>query len=212
MGIYSNRELQIAPALNLAICWKLWNIDFAQSAGNLLSFNFLGILRDNTPEFICCIVLSFPWSLLYSIKQGIKLSTRSELIKYRNYITFKNGSNTQLSFYVAGLIEADCTIHVPKTERSDKGNLNYPSIQIVFHLKDLPLALLIQKEIGNGSIRRKKGVNAYLYTVNNLKGLLLLIKLMNGNMRTNKIFTLHKLIDWLNIKNKDDIVKKRVKY
>lgn len=52
------------------------------------------------------------------------------------------------------------TIHVPKTERSDKGNLNYPSIQIVFHLKDLPLALLIQKEIGHGSIHRKKGVNA----------------------------------------------------
>jgi hypothetical protein len=57
------------------------------------------------------------------------------------------------------------------------------------------LALLIQKEIGHGSISRRKGVNAYIYNVNNLKGLLLLIKLMNGNMRTNKIFTLHKLID-----------------
>jgi LAGLIDADG DNA endonuclease family protein len=206
-------EPQIAPALNLAICWKLWNIDFTQSAGNLLSLNFLGILRDNTPEFICCIVLSFPSST--PIKQGRKLYTRSscELIKYRNYTTSvvctNNGSNTQLSSYVAGLIEGDGTIHVPKTERSDKGNLNYPSIQIVFHLKDLPLALLIQKEIGHGSISRRKGVNAYIYTVNNLKGLLLLIKLMNGNMRTNKIFTLRKLIDWLNIKNKDLNIEKK---
>jgi hypothetical protein len=138
--------------------------------------------------------LSFPCFSIYPLKQGIKLSTRYELIKYRNYTTYNNGSNTQLSSYVAGLIEGDGTIHVPKTERSDKGNLNYPSIQIVFHLKDLPLALLIQKEIGHGSICRKKGVNDYIYTVNNLKGLLLLIKLMNGNMRTNKIFTLHKLI------------------
>jgi hypothetical protein len=146
------------PALNLAICWKLWNIDFAQSAGNLLSLNFLGIFRDNTPEFICCIVLFFHCFPIYSIKQVIKLFIRYEL--YRNYTTSNNGSNTQLSSYVAGLIEGDGTIHVPKTERSDKGNLNYPSIQIVFHLKDLPLALLIQKEIGHGSIHRKKGVNA----------------------------------------------------
>jgi hypothetical protein len=114
---------------------------------------------------------------------------------YKNYTTSNNGSNTYLSSYVAGLIEGDGSIHVPKTERSNKGNLNYPSIQIVFHLKDLPLALLIQKEIGHGSICRKKGVNAYIYTVSNLKGLLLLIQLINGNMRTNKIFTLHKLID-----------------
>ena len=65
------------------------------------------------------------------------------------------------------------------------------------------MALLIQKEIGHGSISRKKGVNAYIYTVNNSKGLLLLIELMNGNMRTNKVFTFYKLIDWFNLKNKD---------
>jgi hypothetical protein len=78
-----------------------------------------------------------------SIKQDIKLFIRYEL--YRNYTTSNNGSNTLLSSYIAGLIEGDGTIHVPKTERSSKGNLNYPSIQIAFHLKDLPLALLIQK-------------------------------------------------------------------
>jgi hypothetical protein len=71
------------------------------------------------------------------------------------------------------------------------------------------LALLVQKEIGHGSISRKKGVNAYIYTVNNLKGLLLLIKLMNGNMRTNKIYTLHKLIDFLSIKDKDLNIEKK---
>jgi len=198
---------EVVPALNLAICWELWNIDFAQSVGNLLSSNFLEILRDNTPEFICCIVLFFHCFPIYPIKQVVKLSIRYEL--YRNYTTSNNGSNTYLSSYVAGLIEGDGTIHVPKTERSKKGNLNYPSIQIVFHLKDLPLALLIQKEIGHGSICRKKGVNAYIYTVNNLKGLLLLIQLINGNMRTNKIFTLHKLIDWFNIKDKDLNIEKK---
>lgn len=147
----------------MAIWWKLWIIDFTQSAGNLLSLNFLGILRDYTPEFICCIVLSSP-SFPY-IKQGIKLSTIYEFIKHRNYTTFESGSETRLASYVAGLIEGDGTIHVPKTERSNKGNYNYPSIQIIFHLKDLPLALLIQKEIGHGSIRRKKGVSGTLVLI-----------------------------------------------
>jgi len=42
-------------------------------------------------------------------------------------------------------------IIVPFTDRSSKGKLNYPSIQIVFHLKDLPLALLIQQNLGYGA-------------------------------------------------------------
>jgi hypothetical protein len=65
-------------------------------------------------------------------------------------------------------------------------------------LKDLPLALLIQKELSHGSLLKKKGANAYIYTVNNLDGLILLIRLLNGNMKTNKIEALHKLIDWYN--------------
>ncbi|TVY94562.1 putative intron-encoded endonuclease, partial [Lachnellula willkommii] len=87
--------------------------------------------------------------------------------------------NTHFAQYITGLIEGDGTIHVPKTERSLKGTLNYPSIQIVFHLKDLPLALLIQKELGHGSLSKKKGANAYIYTVNNLDGLMLLVSLLN---------------------------------
>lgn len=90
---------------------------------------------------------------------------------------------------------------MPKTERSPKGKLNYPSIQIVFHLKDLPLALIIQKNLGFGSLMRKKGVDAYILTINDQKGILYLVNLLNGNMRTPKINSLYKLIDWLNNKN-----------
>lgn len=74
--------------------------------------------------------------------------------------------------------------------------MNYPSIQIVFHLKDLPLALMIQKELGFGSVSRKKGVNAYILTINNNEGILFVISLLNGNMRTPKINSLYKLIDF----------------
>lgn len=123
-------------------------------------------------------------------------------------LPYIGNNNTQFAQYITGIIEGDGTIHVPKTLRSVKGTLNYPSIQIVFHLKDLPLALLIQKELGHGSLSKKKGANAYIYTVNNLDGLILLVSLLNGNMKTNKIEALHKLVDWYNEHRKTRFEKK----
>ena len=189
-------KLHIVPALNLAICWKLLYIYLTQSAENLLNLNFIGIFRGYTPEFICCIILGVSYCLAWKIEYGIKHYTNQAISSLDKK---GNNSNTDFSLYITGLIEGDGTIYVPKMKRSIKGNLNYPSIQIVFHLKDLPLALLIQKELGHGSIYRKKGVNVYIYTVNNLDGLLLLVSLLNGNMKTNKIYALHKLIDWYNL-------------
>jgi LAGLIDADG endonuclease len=145
-----------------------------QSAGNLLDLNFLRILRDYTPELICCNILPF---------------TQVNNLKYTDL------SNLKYSSYLTGLIEGDGSIITPKTDRSVKGRINYPSIQIVFNLKDYSLALMIQKEIKNGSLTRKKGINAYVLTINNYNGLILLISLINGNMRTPKIYSLYYLID-----------------
>jgi hypothetical protein len=174
------------PALNSAICWKLFPlIQETQSAGNLFNLNFIGILRDYTPELICCNILPCSAASAYQVKT-------------KNNLNYKDLSDLKFSSYLSGLIEGDGTIVVPKTERSAKGKLNYPSIQIVFHLKDFPLALMIQKELKNGSLSRKKGVNAYILTINSFEGLLLLTSIINGNMRTPKIYALNNLIDWLN--------------
>uniref|UniRef100_UPI002551DCB1 LAGLIDADG homing endonuclease n=1 Tax=Cyathus pallidus TaxID=380665 RepID=UPI002551DCB1 len=176
----------IVPALNLAICWKHFLNSYilfeSQSAGNLLDFYLLGILREYTPEIICCN------SLFLNLNNSGPATV--SLNKSSNFIS-----------YLTGLIEGDGTIIVPKTERSSKGKLYYPSIQIVFHLKDLPLALLIQKNLGFGSLIRKKGFNAYTLYINDKNGILKLVQLLNGNMRTPKIYSLYNLIDWLNIKN-----------
>ena len=141
--------------------------------------NYLRILREYTPEIVFCNQILL------------------------NPINSSNTSNNNYKFisYLTGLIEGDGTIIVPFTDRSSKGKLYYPSIQIVFHLKDLPLALLIQKNLGYGSLIRKKGLNAYIYSVNDKKGILNLLNLLNGNMKTPKINSLYKLIDWLNNKN-----------
>jgi hypothetical protein len=73
--------------------------------------------------------------------------------------------------------------------------LNYPSIQIVFDSRDLPFALVLQKELRNGSIRKQKGANAYILTFNSKESILLIVSLINGKMRTPKIEALYRLID-----------------
>jgi hypothetical protein len=106
-----------------------------------------------------------------------------------------NNSEEQFGYYIAGLIEGDGSIYVPQSERSIKGKINYPSIQISFNLKDLPLALLIQKNLGHGSLCRVKGSNAYILSINNQKGIIFLVNLINGKFRTPKINALLNLID-----------------
>lgn len=114
----------------------------------------------------------------------------------KNIIT--SNFNENFCTYLTGLIEGDGSIIVPKEERSKKNKKNYPSVQICFHLKNLPLALAVQKELQCGSLHRKKGVNAYVYTINKLEGLLRLSFCIYRYMRTPKIYDLWKLIDWLN--------------
>jgi hypothetical protein len=214
---------KFVPALNSAICWELLNpyltkvkygFDIyiyqnsifdrlTQSAGNYLDLNLNGILRDYTPELICCKILPFIIIKNFSTEKDLRF-----FYLEKQFNNFKNLSNSNFAYYLAGLIEGDGTILVPTFERSTKSKLNYPSIQIIFNLKDFPLALIIQKVLGHGSLSRKKGVNAYILTINNYEGLLLLVTLINGNIRTPKIHALWNLIDWLNIRFKDlNIIK-----
>lgn len=108
-----------------------------------------------------------------------------------------------LRSYLAGLIEGDGTIVVPKRERSDKGKLNYPSVQIVFQLKDFPLCQVIQKLIGYGTISKKKQSAAYILSINSFEGLIVLCNLINGKMRGPKYHQLVILINYLNKKFSD---------
>ena len=176
----------ILPALNLAVFWEPLYEYISQSAGNLLSFNFLENLRGHTPKYFGCSLefLTFP---LCTTLRSVHTDNKSKTL-----------NKDLFSDYFTGLIEGDGTIITPKTLRNPQGKLNYPAIQIVFHLKDLPLALLVQKELGVGSLSRKKGVNAYILNINSYEGILLVVSLLNGKMRTPKIYSLNVLIDFLN--------------
>jgi len=119
----------------------------------------------------------------------------------------------QFGFYLAGLIESDGCIVVPKSFRSPslgpnghrstgpgKGKISYPSIQVAFNIKDYPLAVIIKQIIGHGSIQNYEARGACILYINNAQGIQVVVNFINGKMRTPKIEALHRLITYLNKK------------
>nr|WPM94729.1 hypothetical protein [Ceratocystis fimbriata]WPM94782.1 hypothetical protein [Ceratocystis fimbriata] len=201
----------ILLALYLANCWeKIFILFISLSAGCLISLDLLNIFRDYTPKFVCykgSHVLSETrtWAYLNSKLFSTSSNPKENTLKEYNK---NNEFDPRFASYLAGLIEGDGTIIVPKSERSPKGKLYYPSIQIVFDLRDLPLAIMIQSKLNHGSVSRKKGSNAYVFSINSFEGLILVTNIINGFMRTPKIYALYRLIDWLNLRFNLNIEKK----
>jgi hypothetical protein len=71
----------------------------------------------------------------------------------------------------------------------------------------LPLAEYLKSYIGYGFLRNKVKENAIVLTISNQKGLFRIVDLLNGKLRTPKIFKFNLLIDWLNTKYNTSINK-----
>jgi hypothetical protein len=74
-----------------------------------------------------------------------------------------------LGNYLAGLIEGDGSIIVPKTQRNNKNKLLYPKVKITFVSKDAHLANKILEVLKRGTMEYPKGtkyVNVLFQDVN----------------------------------------------
>ena len=191
-------EPKLAPALNLAVCWELSEDVLRQSAGNTQDYMPEWNLRDCAPELLTSPLAS---ALFLQGNKARPSYLTPALSLEGNKAEIRSISN--IYNYLAGLVEGDGTIIVPKKTRDEKGRLMYASIQIVFAAKDFPLAVMLLKVIGHGSISKRKESAAYILTINNRKGLFRMISILNGNMRSPKWHALSDLITWLN--NKDSL-------
>ena len=122
---------------------------------------------------------------------------------FSSYSTIPDNNliNKKLGSYLAGLIEGDGSIVVPKTTRNQKGKMLYPVVKIVFVKKDISLALKIQEVIQGGTLEYPKNSNYVVLLFQDLNSIRKIAILLNGNMRTPKIEALFRLIDWLNAKS-----------
>jgi len=196
------------PALISANCWKLHraNLD-GQSAGNLnsgrgffrdymlkISYKILFILIKLEAGFL------FFWFGFYSLKNKSRGLTTQCSISSNNR---EKNLDKKFSSYLAGLIEGDGSIYIPKNERDNNNKIISPIISIVFNAKDLPLAIRLQEKLGTGQLVKVKAKKAYTLRISNYKNLAFIVNIINGFMRTGKIEQLNKLIYYLNNKGYD---------
>ena len=85
-------------------------------------------------------------------------------------------NNEQLGYYLAGLIDGDG--HFSKAQQ----------LVIVFSSPDAFLAYYLKEKLGYGNVKKVKDKNAYLLIVSNKEGMLNVINLINGKLRTEHRF------------------------
>lgn len=158
-------------------------------------------------KFICLIMLlyagiasifSFKYSILINIVKKLKqwsqsagntLNTKgrtSETLRnnteYLNenikeiseYVPkhFKPLNEEQFGYYLAGLIDGDG--HFSSKQQ----------LVIVFNSSDVKLAYFVKKTLGYGHVNKVKDKNAYLFVVSNKDGIIKVLNLINGKLRT----------------------------
>lgn len=105
----------------------------------------------------------------------------------------KNKFNKEdFSYYIAGLWEGDG--HLVCITKKTK----YFTFCITFHKNNQILANYILSFIGYGYLRLKLRENAIVLTIGNRKGLIKVINILNGKLKTPKLYKFNLLIDWIN--------------
>jgi hypothetical protein len=113
-------------------------------------------------------------------------------VNNKNKLSYKKWDK-QLGYYLAGLIESDGSIITPKSNYK-----NTPSISIVFHVDDRPLAEHLIKILGYGSLEVIQSKKAVKVIIRGKWSLLNIITLNNGKFKTPKIEKLQRLIEYIN--------------
>jgi hypothetical protein len=123
----------------------------------------------------------------------------------RSFRYYSDNKNKLINSYLAGLIEGDGHLNVPKGLRNSSGKINIATIEVMFVLKDAPSAEFLKRLFG-GNIYRIANRNCIKWAIQDKKSVTFIVNSINGKFRTPKINSLHRLIDFLNEKG-DNIVK-----
>jgi hypothetical protein len=111
-----------------------------------------------------------------TLREGIVNIENIKLISKHVPKHIKPLNDEQLGYYLAGLIDGDG--HFSKT----------PQLVLVFSSPDAFLAYFIKEKIGYGSVKKVKNKNAYILVVAKKEGILRVLNLINGKLRTKHRF------------------------
>jgi hypothetical protein len=115
-----------------------------------------------------------------------------------NIEVFKNNNN--LGYYLAGLLEGDGHISLPSLAVTTFNRVLNPRIVFTSHANNLAMYAFIQSELGNIGRFQTSGDNAIRYIIGDVKGIMTLVNLMHGKLRTPKNIRFNDLIQFMNSK------------
>lgn len=138
------------------------------------------------------------------LEKNLKVCFGSSLSQTTSVTSVHNDNSNNLASYLAGLFEGDGHIWIQNHKGKKAHN---PRFCITFGLKNLALAKKLLCIIKSGFIRYKSKDNACVLVVSPVVGLKKIVNLINGQLKTPKIYQLYNLIDWLNKNHSADINK-----
>ena len=165
-------------------------------------------------DFLAIKVLTSSLMFIYSKFENISLYLNNFLIFFVTESTdssilitlpciFSNKSlpayecKENLAHYLAGFIEGDGSLNVPKIIKDSSGKKRVAGIEVIGNIKDKPAFEFLQNKFG-GNIYLTKG-NSVRWNIKDLKSVVNVVNSVNGKLRTPKILRLHKMIDFLNL-------------
>lgn len=140
---------------------------------------------------------------LYQTTNNFRLPSSTYRFSPVSYVQIRKYSSSQLSPYLAGLIEGDGHIAVYNKDTQKKEYR--PKIIIAFNIHDKPLAEKLSTELKVGKVIDRPEAGHVLLQVLAKEEVLKIINIINGYMRTPKIEALHRAICWINEKDNSSI-------
>jgi len=164
-----------------------------------MAFWFRDVVAEGTAKCLSPKVVLFNYTL------NIAKAITEEEIKLALDYYYKNINNLkiskdQLGYYLAGLLEGDGSISLPAIGNTTLNRVLNPRIIFTSHINNLGFYAYIQSELGGIGRFQLSNKNTIRYIIGDIKGILLIINLINGKLRTPKNQTFNKLIDFINKK------------
>lgn len=163
-----------------------------------MSFWFRDIIAEGTLNLKNTILFNYNLNIARAIPvEDLEKSLNDYKVK-NNIKVFKNNNN--LGYYLAGLLEGDGHISLPSLGVTTLNRVLNPRIVFTSHINNLNMYTFIQSELGNIGRFQTSGNNVIRYIIGDIKGIMILINLMHGKLRTPKNKRFNDLIEFMNVK------------